>query len=43
MGRFHRHSDGTTHDHDHEDAPLGSFDPAHDHNGGHDHGPQRRP
>ncbi len=38
MGRFHRHSDGTTHDHDHEDAPLGSFDPAHDHNGAdHDH------
>jgi len=44
MGRFHRHSDGTTHDHDHEDAPLGSFDPDeashdHDHNGaGHAHG-----
>ncbi|MEA2828865.1 MAG: hydrogenase nickel incorporation protein HypB [Actinomycetota bacterium] len=37
MGRFHRHSDGTTHDHDHEDAPLGSFDPAHDHDHGHDH------
>ncbi len=35
MGRFHRHSDGTTHDHDHEDAPLGSFDPAHEHE--HDH------